>query len=70
MIRGVFLPATGTLHAQLRTRIARDAIARGMGLYTDGVPGQVAGETNPTLSGGRYPLWNWAVSQQIDVELP
>jgi len=37
MIRGVFLPSTGTLHAQLRTRIARDAIARGMGLYTDGV---------------------------------
>lgn len=36
MMRGVFLPATGTLHAQLRTRIARDAIADGMGLYTDG----------------------------------
>jgi hypothetical protein len=36
--------------------------------YLDGLPGQVAGETQPSLSGSRYPLWNWAVAQQIDVE--
>ena len=37
MMIGVFIPATASLHAALRTRVARDAIAAGMGLYTDGV---------------------------------
>jgi len=37
-------------------------------IYLDGQAGQVAGEANATLSGARYPLWNWAVTQQTDVE--
>lgn len=37
MMLGVFIPSTATLHAALRTRVARDAIDAGMGLYTDGV---------------------------------
>jgi hypothetical protein len=39
-------------------------------IYLDGQAGQVDGEANATLSGERYPLWNWIVSQQIAVEIP
>jgi len=75
----ITLADTPTAGLSLRVRYA-DGVHRGHGnvrdsdpaladdTYLDGQPGQVAGETNPTLSGGRYPLWNWAVAQQIDVE--
>lgn len=71
------VPATGDLPLYLRFA---DGVHFGNGnlrdsdptladdVWLDGVPGQVDADTNPTLSGARYPLYNWAVAQQITVE--
>jgi hypothetical protein len=37
--------------------------------WLDGLGGQTAADTNAALSGARYPLWNWAVAQQVAIEV-
>ena len=52
MLTAVYIPSESNLHAALRTRGARQAIAAGMKLYTDGTHTMLMPRPMP----GWYPL--------------